>query len=297
MQRRKFLESVALTISALSLSKAGISSLKSDPTWKISMLNNDIGIFTETGGTIAFHLSKDGITVVDAQFPTSAPHLIAELKKKSIPFHLLINTHHHYDHTAGNISFKPIISRLVAHENSLINQRRVAEQQHKTELQYFPNETFTDSWSEQSGNEIISMHYYGPAHTNGDSVILFEKNHIAHIGDLVFNRKYPYIDRSAGASIKNWLLVLQKIQTNYPDNTTFICGHSGDGFPVTGDKNMVGYFQKYLTVSLDFVDSAIKSGKSKDDILKTTAIPGFADFKGEGIERTLTAAYEELTEG
>ncbi len=46
------------------------------------MLTNDIGIFTEKGGTIAFHLFKEGITVVDAQFPDTAMHLIAELKKK-----------------------------------------------------------------------------------------------------------------------------------------------------------------------------------------------------------------------
>ncbi len=45
------------------------------------MLTHDIGIFTERGGTIAFHFSKEGITVIDAQFPDTAQHLIEELKK------------------------------------------------------------------------------------------------------------------------------------------------------------------------------------------------------------------------
>lgn len=296
MQRRKFIQSAMFTIGAMSLAKSGFSGVLADPAWKIKMLNDKIGIFTEQGGIIGFHLSKEGITVVDAQFPNTAPHLIDELKKKGIPFRLLINTHHHYDHTAGNISFKPLVSRLIAHENSLVNQRRVAEDQHKTELQYFPTETYNDGWSERAGTDTISMHYYGPAHTNGDSVIHFEENKIAHVGDLVFNRKYPYIDRSAGASIKNWIITLQKIQTHYPDDTIFICGHAGDGYPVVGDKAMVNRFQKYLTAASSYVETAMLAGRSKDDILKTTSFPGFEDWKGDGIERTLTAAYEEIAE-
>lgn len=296
MQRRAFLESALLALGATTITKWSMGSLKPPPDWKITMLNKQIGYFTEAGGTIGFHLAKDGITVVDAQFPTSAPHLIQELQKKNLPFRLLINTHHHSDHTSGNIAFKPIIARVVAQENSLKNQRRVAEQDSKSGVQYFPTETFSDGWSEKSGGEIISMHYYGAAHTDGDAVIHFEKNGIAHVGDLVFNRKYPYIDRSAGASIKNWLVVLQKIQTNYPDSTQFICGHAGDGYPVVGNKEMIHRFQNYLTASLAFVDKAMKEGRSKQEILSTTVIPGFTDWKGEGIQRTLAAAYEELAE-
>ena len=55
--------------------------LTEDP-WKITMLTDNIGIFTERGGTIAFHFSKEGTTVIDAQFPDTAVHLIDELKKK-----------------------------------------------------------------------------------------------------------------------------------------------------------------------------------------------------------------------
>ena len=47
------------------------------------MLTDDIGVFTEKGGTILFYISKKGMVVVDSQFPDSAQHLIEELKKKS----------------------------------------------------------------------------------------------------------------------------------------------------------------------------------------------------------------------
>ena len=297
MQRRKFIESGILSVIALAAARNGFSRNQKNAKWKITMLNNDIGIFTEMGGTIMFHLSKEGITVVDAQFPTSAPHLIAELQKKNLPFHLLINTHHHRDHTAGNISFKELISRVLAHENSLKNQKEVAEKNNIVDKQYYPTQTFGKVWSEKSGKETISLNYFGAAHTDGDAVIHFEKNNIAHVGDLVFNRRHPYIDRSAGASIKSWIQVLDDINKHYNDKTLFVCGHSGDGFEVKGDKKMIIAFRDYLHNAITFVGEEIKAGKSKEEIMKATEIPGSPEWKGEGIERTLSAAYEELEEG
>jgi len=44
-----------------------------------------------------------------------------------------------------------------------------------------------------------------------------------------------------------------------------------------------------------YVSGSIKAGKSKDDILKATSIPGITDWQGDGIQRGITAAYEELT--
>ena len=107
MQRRSFLKNSALTFGMLSLAQQKLLSTLFDDPWKITMLSDNIGIFTEKGGTIAFLLAKKEIVVVDSQFPEQSKHLIDELKKKTEnPFKLLINTHHHGDHTAGNISFK-----------------------------------------------------------------------------------------------------------------------------------------------------------------------------------------------
>ena len=84
-------------------------------------------MFAEQGGTIAWLVNKEGVVVVDAEFPDPATHLIAELKKQSDkPFQWLINTHHHGDHTSGNISFKGIVNKVAAHANSLTNQKNVA---------------------------------------------------------------------------------------------------------------------------------------------------------------------------
>ena len=103
------------------------------------MLTNKLGIFEERGGTIAFLLSKSGMVVVDSQFPDQSKHLIDALKKKSeSPFKLLINTHHHGDHSGGNISFKGMVENVVAHENSLTNQMASAKQNKSEDKQLYP---------------------------------------------------------------------------------------------------------------------------------------------------------------
>ncbi len=85
--------------------------------YKMKMLRNDVGIFTEKGGTIAYYISKKNIAVVDAEFPEQSKHLIDALQKdQGKPFEILINTHHHGDHTAGNISFKGIVPHVAAHQ-------------------------------------------------------------------------------------------------------------------------------------------------------------------------------------
>ncbi|MGN6196664.1 MAG: MBL fold metallo-hydrolase [Ginsengibacter sp.] len=297
MHRRHFLQNSIFTLGALSLAKQTFLKTMAADNWKITMLTDDIGIFTEKGGTIAFHYSKDGITVVDAQFPDSAQHLIDELKRrKNQPFRLLINTHHHFDHTAGNIDFKGLVPHVLAHENSLANQKSVAEGNHTEDKQLYPDQTFSKEWNEDIGKEKISLSYFGAAHTNGDSIIHFKKANIAHVGDLVFNRRHPYVDRSAGANMQSWINVLDAAMKKFDNKTIFICGHSGDNYDVKGSKEMLLSFHDYLQNVLKFVGDEIKAGKTKEEILKATEIPGSPEWKGEGIDRPLTAAFEELTQ-
>jgi cyclase len=296
MYRRNFIRNTVLGFGALSLANQKLISMLVEDPWKIKMLSDDIGIFTEKGGTIAFMLTKKGIVVVDSQFPEQSQHLIDELKKRSEkPFTLLINTHHHGDHTAGNISFKGIVDHVLAHENSLKNQKEVAIKNKNEEKQLYPDRTFSDTWCEKVAKEKICLYYYGAGHTNGDAIIHFENDNIVHMGDLVFNRRHPYVDRSAGANIKSWINVLNNAVAKFDNNTQYIFGHAGTGYEVTGKADELNKFRDYLGAVLTFVESEIKTGKSKDEILKNKIIPGGEDWKTDGIERPLTAAYDELT--
>ena len=264
--------------------------------YEMRMLRRNVGIFTEKGGTIGYLMQPDNNVVVDAQFREQSEHLIKEIQSKSsAPFPFLINTHHHGDHTSGNIAYKGLAQHVLAHENSKINQINSAKKNNNEADQLYPDMTFSDRWNKDVGDEVIDIQYYGPGHTNGDSVIHFQKANVVHCGDLVFNRKYPYIDKGAGAMIDNWINALQQIQTNYDNDAIFIFGHAGDGYKVTGTKDDLIAMADYLSALLDYVSLQIKNGVSKEDLLKTKEIPGAPQWKGEGIERSLEAAFAELS--
>ncbi|MBK0377744.1 MBL fold metallo-hydrolase [Mucilaginibacter segetis] len=297
MERRKFLFNTALAACTMAfLSKQSFAAAFADPAYQFKPLRGNVGMFAEQGGTIAWLVNKDGIVVVDAEFPEPATHLIAELKKKSNkPFNWLINTHHHGDHTSGNISFKGLVKNVAAHANSLANQKAVAQKQHSEDKQLYPDTTFTDKWKINAGDEHISAHYFGTGHTNGDSMIHFENANIVHTGDLVFNRRYPFVDRSAGASCRHWAVALEAAQKKFDKDTLFIFGHAFDPQKVTGTMADLKAMQHFMEKLVAFVDSSIKAGKTKEEILSAKAIPGVTEWQGDGIERGLTAAYEELT--
>ncbi|MBK9379847.1 MAG: MBL fold metallo-hydrolase [Chitinophagaceae bacterium] len=296
MNRRSFLQNTAFTMGAFTLAQHNILSVLFQEPWKITMLRDDVGIFTERGGTIAFLLSKDGTVVVDSQFPDQSKHLIDELKKKSEqPFKLLINTHHHGDHSGGNISFKGLVEHVLAHENSKKNQENSARQNKSEDKQLYPDQTFTNTWCQKVGKEKICLHYFGAGHTNGDSFIHFQHANIVHCGDLVFNRRHPYVDRNAGANMRSWINVLDKALNKFNKKTIYVFGHAGTGYEVTGKADDLKVFRDYLGNVLKFVEGEIKAGKTKEEILKASAIPGSDQWKGDGIQRPLTAAWEELT--
>jgi len=297
MQRRSFLRNTSMTLASLAfMNKASLAAFLNDPAWKITMLTDTIGYFSEKGGTILFYLSRKGIVIVDSQFPDTAQHLIEELKKKSDkPFRLLINTHHHGDHTSGNIAFKGLVEHVLAHANSLTNQTNAAVKNKTEDKQLYPDQTYTDTWCKKIGKEKICLHYFGAGHTNGDSLVHLQHSNIVHLGDLLFNRRHPYIDKSAGASIANWILLLGKALQTFDKDTRYICGHAAKDHPVEVKPDDLKLFGDYLGNLLKFTEGEIRAGKSKEEILKAKEIPGSPEWKGDGIERPLTAAYLELT--
>jgi hypothetical protein len=130
------------------------------PATRFEELRRGVGIFVGMGGTIGYLLTPDGALVVD----------------------------------------KPSVKRIVAHEKCVEWQRKVAEQAGNLADQAFAGETFTGAWQVDIGGETVHARYFGPAHTRGDVVILFQNADVMHGGDLLWRRVHPRVDVAAGAS-------------------------------------------------------------------------------------------------
>ncbi len=270
---------------------------KGDESYKIRNLAGNLWTFEERGGTIGFYVADDGIAIVDTQFPEQSQHLVDSIRAQTDrSIDLLINTHHHGDHTSGNTVFKELVKDSVAHSNSKKNQLIRAESNGKVDQIFLPETVFEDSWKTNLGSETVLMNYYGAGHTNGNAITTFVNTKSVHMGDLVFNRRFPYIDKSAGANIQNWIVILGKVLESHNTETKYIFGHSDNGYDVVGNHEDIKAFQNYLERLLEFGEKSIKAGKTLEELnAETTIIPGAEEWKGDGISRSLDAVYQELS--
>jgi cyclase len=294
--RRGFLSDSALALGATLLpGQKWVLANLFPAAHEMHVLRNNVGIYLDRGGSIGWMIEKDGIAVIDTQFPEQATNFIGLMKEKmDRKVDILFNTHHHGDHSSGNIAFKGLAEKLVAHSNSRANQERSATQQGSLDKQWLPDTVFDESWSAKLGSETITARYFGAGHTNGDSVIHFENANIAHMGDLLFNRRFPYIDKSSGASIENWITVLQDIRATYDNDTLFIFGHGKSNDKVTGNKEDLKAFENYLEQLLLYVKQGIAAGKTADELASVPFIPNAPEWTGDGIRRSIDAALIEL---
>jgi glyoxylase-like metal-dependent hydrolase (beta-lactamase superfamily II) len=304
MNRREFLTTSSFGVAGLAVGRSSAfaqapAAQAAPPVTRFEELRRGVGMFIGNGGTIGYLVNADGAIAIDSQFMNTAEICIAGLKTRAPKgIAMLINTHHHGDHTGGNKAFRGSVKKIVCQENCLVWHKRVAEQANNVGDQAFADTTFGGSWSATFGDEKVWAHHHGAGHTSGDAVIFFERANVVHGGDLLFRRVHPRIDGPAGASAVNWIKVLDRVLKDHPEpDTIFVFGHGADN-NVKGAKADVVFFRDYLTAAVEHVRKGISAGSSKDDITKVAAVKGFETVTSFNprltLEGTLGSIYDEL---
>ncbi len=260
-------------------------------------LREHVGLFTGRGGTIGWLATPDVLVVVDAQYPETAEVCYQGLHERTgRAIDMLINTHHHRDHTAGNTALRPHTTHIVAHRAVPELQRKAYAEQAP---QVYADLVFDQAISWDTGTERIHVRFYGPAHTGGDAVIHFEKAHVVHVGDLVFNRMPCFIDLPGGASTEGWIRALEQLYETYDDEALFIFGHGNPKYGVTGGRADLLIMRDFLAGLRAYVQKGLKAGKSIEELAAVDRLPGFPEHYVEtwpqGIPNAIRAVYQELT--
>lgn len=299
--RRQFLLGGALAVAAGSLSRIPLAARQAPPDQATAFtpLRANVGIFTGKGGTIGYYGTADALVVVDTQFPDTASRFWDGIVPRSHgQIDALLNTHHHADHTAGNSVLGPHAATIVAHARVPALQKAAA-QGGAAGGQVYANQLVQDRWERAFGRETVSARHYGPGHTGGDLVVTFENADVVHMGDLVFNRMHPFIDRPGGASVANWIALLDKVAADHGADTLYVFGHGREGFGVTGRKADLAYHRDYLSAVMDAAKRAKAAGRTREELVRTPAIPGFPDHVAPAptidAGAALGVAYDELT--
>ncbi|MBO6574340.1 MAG: MBL fold metallo-hydrolase [Rhodothermales bacterium] len=269
---------------------------------KFTPIRRGVGTFEARGGTTGYLISPDALVVIDSQYPETAEECWQGLQERAGDrrIDVLANTHHHGDHTAGNIVLSQHADRHIAHAEAARLHQASAEARGNVDQQRVAGETYQESLTMDVGDEVITLTHHGAAHTGGDSVIHLEKADVVHMGDLVFNRMPPFIDKPGGASIAGWMDLLEATYARFSDDTIFIHGHAGPNYTVTGTREDLLVMRDFLSGLLDYVQAGIRNETPLDE-LAVDRLPDFPEYYldswATAIPNAIRAAHQELTEG
>lgn len=148
--------------------------------------------------TIGLVLGDGEAAVVDTRSsPRQAAELLAEIRRLTPDRLVVIDTHHHWDHTFGNATFRP--APIWGHERCATVLREQAEAMRErvaagipalaTELAQVvvdpPDRTFAESAVLDLGGRRLLLAHLGRGHTDNDIVIRVPDANALFAGDLV----------------------------------------------------------------------------------------------------------------
>ena len=230
---------------------------------------NGIFMLTGAGGNIGLSVGDDAAFVIDDQFaPLTKKILAAIAEKTDRQVRFVINTHWHGDHTGGNENMGQAGAIIVAHEN--VRKRMSTEQFIEafdarvppSPAAALPVVTFADSITFHWNGDDIRVFHVGPAHTDGDSVIHFQKANVIHAGDTFFNGLYPFIDSSSGGSIDGMIAAAELVLAIADEKTKIIPGHG----PLCQKAQLQASYDM-LVVARDRIRKLMDEGNTRDEVI------------------------------
>lgn len=250
-----------------------------------------------------------GVVLVGTKLPGwGQPVIDAVYQVTDLPVTTIINAHADADHTGANGEF-PDVTEIIAHENTAANLARMDI--FAGGAPGLPTVTFTDRFGLLEDLDRIELYYFGPAHTDGDIVVVFPEKRTAYLGELFPDKAAPVIDTAAGGSGVAFPETLAKavaaidgvdrvITAHAPIPTTY----AGRGRRDRGDRRAwTGWLtwddlREYADFNRDFlaaVRAAREAGRSIGDAAANLDLPErYADYGMEQARANVEAIYAEL---
>jgi cyclase len=247
------------------VTQTAIEQFENNPLISIS-LGKDVFMFSGDGGDVLAIAAQDSTLLIDSGISSRVSELSDAINKTTWrPVTRLVSTHWHFDHTGGNVYFGSGGVEIIAQENV---KKRLSSTQNLSLIglhdgpyppEAIPTVTYSSSTTLSQGSQRLTLVNYGPAHTDGDTVIYIAPANVAVVGDIFSNRVYPVIDLASGGSIEGMIHSLDQVLSRIDEQTKIVPGHG----PLAARADLEDYRDMLLQVR-QRVKALISAGKTID---------------------------------
>jgi len=268
---------------------------------RLEEVSEDIFAYIQPDGTWWINntgvvVGKHGVISIDTCATEARTRAYRESisKKTDLPVRVVVNTHHHGDHTFGNYLFDG--SAIVGHERT---REQILRSGGLPSREDWPNVnwgdikieppflTFKDAisvYSDELRCEVF--HVQHSAHTDNDSVVWIPERSLLFAGDLVFNGGTPFVLMGSVSGAIDVLDDLKELGA-----TTVVPGHGDVCGPEIFDT-----VQDYLRFVLKLAKEGLEAGANPLDLALEADLGQWASLTDtERIVGNVYRAYADLS--
>jgi cyclase len=256
--------------------KPGDDELRTTPASGAVSVIEAVGGFG--GGNVAVSIGADGVLLVDAMSHGIAPKLAEELRSMTDkPVRVVIDTHFHLDHAGGNADLGRTAT-IVARDT--VRHRLEGARMPAPGLPVVTYAAGSAPAIHFNGEDIRLLTCPSGAHSDGDTVVVFESSRVVHLGDLFFSGMFPAVYTEGGGDWRGLIACLHGIVPQLPAGAVVVGGHG----PVSDVAGLKAYVQM-LDDATAIVQAHLARGESAQDIERQNVLARY-DALGSGGAQT-----------
>ena len=247
-------------------------------------LGKGLFMFSGDGGNVTAIVDDGTTLLIDSGLNSRTAELSDAIFKETMrPVTRLVNTHWYRAHTGGNAFFGSEGVTIIAQEDVKTRMSFVQSVPYvglrdgPYPPQALPTVTYSNTMTLRQGSQRLTLVHYGPAHTDGDTVIYIAPANIAVVGDVFSNHFYPIIDLASGGSIDGIIHSLDLILAQTDEQTKIVPGHG----PVATRRDLQNYRDMLWQVRQRIM-GLITAGKTMDEAVASAPTKDFDATWGRG---------------
>lgn len=222
-------------------------------------------------------IGPEGVLLVDPGHPEMTGKQLAALPRlEDSRIRFVINSHAHPDHACANGELFRGGAAIVGH-SSIRKFFETSDAAPPRQAGDTPQMSYNNEMTLRFNGEQVHLIHPPRAHTEGDTITVFERANVIHTGDLFVNASWPYM---RGSSIDGYVAAQERILSLTNDHTLIVPGHGPLARRADVEKSL-----RRMREARRRIAALIQQGLTEEEVLAKRPLENLDPFFGDPANR------------